>query len=119
MEDKKHTPLPYSVPSDDYSQGVYIGGDVLAEGANDFGNTHALMATTSTTGCSNLQRRCNAEFIVRACNSHYELLEALREIYNNASDCPASEGLKNDSWIAAKAKEIAIAAIAKAEGNHE
>lgn len=67
----------------------------------------------------------NAEFIVRACNSHEELLEVVRMVAN-ASMC-GTKSEPPESWIgwqwsgggteaAYRIKELARAALAKAEG---
>lgn len=53
------------------------------------------------------QYKADAEFIVRACNSHYELLEALKHLARY-------EAFSDSSWY--PAIKAAQEAIAKAEG---
>lgn len=60
---KKHTPLPYHLIN---HTGIYSGK-----------KGEKIIASTgkSTSMAETITERCaNAEFIVRACNSHYELL---------------------------------------------
>jgi len=64
--EKKHAPLPYR-----YSDSLEEFGIVWA------GN-QALFDASSNNLDSDTQR-ANAEFIVRACNSHYELLELVKD----------------------------------------
>lgn len=56
---------------------------------------------------SEAETMANAAFIVRACNSHYELLEALEAM---VSEYVAGDHIKNLAAVAARA------AIAKAKG---
>ena len=63
------------------------------------------IATVSGVGEENA--RANAEFIVRSCNSHDELVEALRYIASRSY--LASENLA----------QVALRALAKAEGKGE
>jgi hypothetical protein len=83
----KHCPLPWSIdgPYDnsvdvEAADGAWVAEVFDAKVADGYGN---------------------AEFIVRACNSHYELLEALRDLLRDT-------GLN--------ARDAALAAIAKATG---
>ncbi|MGZ8432797.1 MAG: hypothetical protein ACXWYM_00435 [Candidatus Binatia bacterium] len=55
--------------------------------------------------------KANAEFIVRACNSHYELLEALQETWAHFGDAMSDEEIA--------LKEKSLAAIAKAKGEQQ
>lgn len=64
MANIKHTPLPWRVRDDGKSWAI-IGAEPSWIGDIDKRNHNA--AT-------------NAEFIIRACNSHYELMEALKTI---------------------------------------
>lgn len=56
-----HTPLPWTVSIKFNGAEIYNGNICIADiyGKN---------------------RKANAEFITRACNSHYELLEALKDV---------------------------------------
>lgn len=69
--DKKHSPLPWKVLDlKPPPPAISIGGSE---------NTGAI-ATMWGRFCLGDERQANAEFIVRACNSHYELLEALKRL---------------------------------------
>lgn len=59
----------------------------------------------------------DAEFIVRACNSHADLLLALKHARQNLALCHARHG--GTDWINRLALGVIDAAIVKAEGPHE
>ena len=82
-----HTPTPWKL--DDIGYGARINPDIAWVG---YGSAH-----------DNKTHRANAEFIVRACNSHYDLLEALQKAVSR-------QGFTNAELIAARD------AIAKATG---
>lgn len=92
----KHTPLPW----------VLVDETLLLE-----------------TGCpANIQialvkecRPVDKEFIALACNSHYELLEALDLIRSNLGEVKTEENDPNDKFIAA-CENIIEVTIAKARG---
>lgn len=93
--EQKHTPLPYhhwtggKIISDNHDAGEYYGW---------YGKP-VVQANNPET----------AEFIVRACNSHYELLKIIRKA---AEDLKDAESLYDDKIIINYLEE----AIAKAEG---
>lgn len=89
----KHTPGPWSF-------GEYTGSedDCYIKG----GETRILGAGKKLT-------KNNAEFIVRACNSHYDLLEALEAMLTVEEDLLAEDHEIDDAVMKAKA------AIAKAK----
>jgi hypothetical protein len=69
---------------------------------------------------ANVYGRANAEFIVRACNAHDGLLEALKSLVNEATGFlamadPNAHGQTNLNCLDLRI-EAARAAIAKAEG---
>lgn len=62
--------------------------------------------------------KANAAFIVRACNSHYELLEALELAANRLSRCSIDYDTRSRQFFEVKEwAEEARAAIAKAKGD--
>jgi hypothetical protein len=70
----KHTPLPWS------HSPVIENRQFAAQIWNKEGRSICIIDALNETGTA------NAEFIVRACNSHYELLEALTGILNTNPD---------------------------------
>lgn len=50
------------------------------------------------------QDEANAQFIVKACNSHYELLEALEFVFNTPGNSISKEGYSKGYAAIAKAK---------------
>lgn len=90
----KHTPVPWCVVPGTSAihteDGLYLGGANLRQGENE----------------------ANAAFIVRACNSHYELLEALEALSEMLYAAP--------NWMLQRYRlpiSKARAAIAKARGD--
>lgn len=75
-----HTPLPWKCGKDSdcpYGEWEILWGDhptVIAHTAN------------SVTGPDSLDSRGNAEFIIRACNSHYDLLAACETALDQIGD---------------------------------
>ena len=65
METQKHTPLPWEIDTthNDQREGytVWAGSEIVCDVVND----------------QHDQARTNAEFVVRACNAHDDLLAAL------------------------------------------
>ena len=129
-EDKKHTPLPWRwdeplahadlnkrmlahirLSSEPTSGGVLMAGAGVSYLVNDDERTNGILRAYIEVEPE------DADFIVRACNSHYELVEALNAI---ASDCEAlldgadMAGMSTDDLLAAFYK-TARAAIAKAK----
>jgi pyridoxal biosynthesis lyase PdxS len=89
---KNHTPTPYT----NESNLIYAEDKVL------FAVTHKDYAKSNNP-------TANAEFIVKACNNHYQLLEALKSLIEDLDGEMLTTGI-NDSIQ--KAKE----AIKQAEG---
>lgn len=103
MREVKHTPLPWKAEAGE-GRGARIVGADEKWSALPCGDTDETVIA-------------NKAFIVRACNSHYELLDALRRIaaHTDADDeesyrCDDREGCLDTVHA------IAIAAISKAEG---
>lgn len=94
MTQAKHTPLPWKVISDQSVQYHYIYGDKIVAEASKRSNMGDV-------------GKSDAAFIVRACNSHYDLLELARQI---ALAAEHNEGIPADILRGARA------AIAKVEG---
>jgi hypothetical protein len=94
----KHTPLPW------HFQDEYIRAD--SENMDDSGNIVADVYVKPSSTHDDIMQ-ANAAFIVRACNSHYEMLAALKGMLSIA-----------DRYTGVCLKEIdnARAAIAKAKG---
>ena len=66
----KHTPLPWSF-------------EKHTAGASIKGSGKEWIATLQISFVDDIEAKANAEFIVRACNSHYDLLEACKKVINN------------------------------------
>ncbi len=96
----KHTPGPFGYyQPEGYSGFFYIDQKNIADDRSGIGNFAACSTGDETSA------KANAEFIVRACNSHYELLEALEAVTINSHRQSEKE-----------AYEMAQKAIAKARG---
>ena len=69
------------------------------------------LATTSYSECDPITNQANAEFICKAVNSHYELLEACKEMlqcvcdYNEGKDTEVNDWIKSWSQAIAKAED--------------
>lgn len=103
QKQQTHTPGPWTWQHD---------GEVI-----DIVSEQQTVAMLDDNGC---ETEANAEFIVRACNCHEELLEACKELANNVSGWDESElrqtgGNTNTNCLLASFTK-ALAAIAKAEG---
>ena len=94
MSNAKHTPIPWRIERQ--SNGLYA---VCADLAKRHGGSTPFSLATDI-------RVANAEFIVRACNSHADLLEACKDLVIAAEE----------TGYAGLALARAKAAIAKAEG---
>jgi len=103
----EHTPGPWHVTNDQYSSalfGNHIGftikswdGRLLRDVCN--------ITLNNAVGIPEAERKANAQFIVRACNCHDELLEACRltldildnittDNFSKGGDKPAREALE-------------------------
>lgn len=104
MTDAQHTPLPWRT-------NTIIEGRAIAIEAGR--NTHICQVAKDAL-LSHDETNANAAFIVRACNSHYELLGALKDIRSRFASCIA----QGNGEIAGDKEALARAdsAIAKAEG---
>lgn len=116
---QKHTPLPWAVEFRPRVHEWWIGS-ALKEKQRGLKIEQMTCAIKAMTGNHVSEAEENAAFIVRACNSHYELLEALKEAH--AEIRAWRDGLNSKNMHAAKVgakyadeKQI-VAAIAKAAG---
>lgn len=94
-----HTPIPWSISAD----GQRI---ISADGESVIADVHG-------AACADQEGAANARMIVRAVNSHAELLAALREIADHSVDGPRDEWAEAVGYSVVK--DIARAAIARAE----
>lgn len=95
-----HTPLPWERE---------LGGKRGAWIQGTDGNWSAL-----SCGQTDAEASANAEFIVRACNSHYELLEALIALRDYGCPVCAGDCASANPPVTACPMQMAAAAIAKA-----
>lgn len=99
----KHTPLPYK------RQGYHVVRTIGGENSN---------IVAMTYGLSQAEAEANAEFIVRACNSHYELLAKAHKLVRHIEDRLKADDKKDvefTSWLQSELS-LAKSAINKAEG---
>lgn len=94
----KHTKLPWTIEYDHKGRAAAIGSDNILIAA-----------------LSGRDPKGNAEFIVRACNSHEDLLEACREV-QRALTSPSRKLLDSTRQEMEPLLQAVNAAIAKAEG---
>jgi len=102
-----HTPLPWRIGGGALNVGRVT---ILGPDANESGWPCVCAVSGDPLG---QLPQANAEFIVRACNSHEDLLEAARKAKTALFGMHEEEGWTSDD---AKALELLINAIAKAEG---
>lgn len=74
-----------------------------------------IVATTDASFIDEKLNQANAEFIVRACNNHYQLLEALKNIFNTCGTINFSSHKQMREAIEG-ALELAESALQKVEG---
>ncbi len=103
--EQKHTQLPWTSFFDEDSE----DGTLTIE--SDTSTTFESVAEVKYQDIAG-EAEANAEFIVRACNSHYELLESLKLVLTVVKKC-------HDCWHLSSTDEeesFVNKAIAKAEG---
>ncbi len=81
-----HTPLPWRVAEKPLGN----------HRRTNFSLTDALLSPVIVGGDNPGQRDANADFIVRACNSHHDLLAALKAVYVWDDNQAAAQGLPLD-----------------------
>lgn len=115
MSEQKHSPLPWRVGKADgqeLSIDAPTGDPTL--GYAKWDGLAAVYGCDADPESGRLVMRANAEFIVRACNSHDELLAALKGLHDDIAEYARINNLGgfDNHWMKA-----ARAAIAKAEGH--
>ena len=84
----KHTPTPWSV--DDTRLGIMAGYQSIAQTFRD---------RSKTIADREAEAQANAAFIVRACNAHEQLVEALKQtadtLWNLADKFPLGSAVRN------------------------
>jgi len=96
-----HTPLPWRLAKDG-------GPSIYATRAHPKAGFDPLLASVEGGPLTNDQQQANADLIVQAVNSHYELLEALEGLLEECVN--RTHDLSTEWWDKARA------AIAKAKG---
>lgn len=114
-----HTPLPWEVETPSHNDYPYalkaINGDNHKKGAV---GTRILRWGAFMLPSSD-EAKANAAFIVRACNSHYDLVEALEALFNSYKELADSGDAGFWSLEDQPVGKQALAALAKAkEINH-
>jgi len=109
-QETQHSPLPWNVGGPNLPS---VGGEEGACGVEDReGMTICdTWPSANVDSDSPLLARANAEFIVRACNNHEALLDALRTIEALICDQPLC-----GHFTAEEIRSVVHAAIAKVEG---
>ena len=85
MENNRHTPIPWYIEGESgnpHEAYIIVGdkqGSTIAWTSNSFDDS-------SNEEYISEEDTANAQFIIRACNSHDELLEALEELLGMAED---------------------------------
>lgn len=72
MSNPAHTPLPWK--ASDSGTGIWSAGEPLGK------NKIIAICSSDAVSRPKDENTANAAFILRACNSHYELLEALENL---------------------------------------
>lgn len=101
-----HTPTPWNTaePIHEYKSGSVWVSTVFAENGPEWGKIAA-----EATAPDREMARANAEFIVKACNAHKDLVTALKSILDTQT-MPTAVHAMDECY------RIAKEAIAKAEG---
>lgn len=95
MRKKKHTPTPWTLRL--YHPGIKNKFfDIYKEGRPD------TLATTAFHGWTDNERAANAEFIIRAVNSHEALVKALRAVLRPTQDLKTYWALRRKAQEALK-----------------
>lgn len=97
MSEVKHTPLPWETPTD---VGPYKSSTII-RGAN--GQTLIIIDPGRIRDLPYEEMVANSEFIVRACNVHYEMLEACKFSLDAVLEYCAKHG---DYTLANRLKDV-------------
>lgn len=112
-----HTPLPWKVYEDEdelkssYQPGIESANLSIVVIGYDFNSPDQ-----GVQGKTTEEAWANAEFIVRACNSHYELLAACEALPDFDIENPDAADFKDNAASFMRAMKLARSAIAKAKG---
>jgi hypothetical protein len=117
VADSLHSPLPWELTAancqhTDTEEGYLIHGAGI-ESADGWTIADLNADIGADASCDAAKSLLNAEFIVRSCNSHYELLAALKALLENDAINLWVGGNPN---VINAVVEQGLAAIAKAEG---
>lgn len=116
MSAPKHTPGPWEArwSVQRWAGGRELNTCVIGTPKDARGATHLVTRMDGPTSGDLAVDKANAEFIVRACNSHDALIEALEGLANRVDPGVKSRDFGIDSLV--NALSAARAAIAKARG---
>lgn len=105
-----HTPVPWETAPEPHAGGIPIltGSPFVCEGAN---TPHCLTIAMVSGGRNYEEMQANAQFIVRACNSHFGLLAALEGLMDHIEQLNRGHA---PSLLSPDRLDKARAAIAKA-----
>ena len=128
MSEAKHTPTPWGWYAEDSSIAILCGDDgadphekhVLSVSPCKACQSRTAKDEQWTWGRCRSPNAADAAFIVKAVNSHDEMLEALREAHDPllvAANFLAKHGLMETAAFCGAAHEIVRSALAKAESS--
>lgn len=106
-----HTPLPWRLGSTK-KDGMAFSREIETSLMGHCTVGHTVAPSSSEAMIERAE--ANAAFIVRACNSHYELLEALKQVMGWIGNWHPNFA-DDEEWLTVAAPQIK-AAIGKAEG---
>jgi len=122
MSKTKHTPTPWTYDSEGNIYCEKKHGKQLVGTFAGKGELAVLIADTSTTKPEfGDEAQANAEFIVRACNSNAQLVEALEKYGGHLIDCelittPCFDGDKRDLFCTCGYETTLAAAKGETDG---
>ena len=99
----KHSPLPFNFYKHENSSAFF--GNIESNWKGENGTNYTRTITCNLNYGSEVENQANADFIIKACNNHYELLEACKLMINATTHTQLDKAI-------AKGKK----AIKKAEG---
>ena len=122
MTERKHTPLPWSVTKTEY-RNIGQRVEIIANSRSGVEGYYCICHVLSVGASTPEKVEGNAEFIVRACNSFYDLIDAL-EVEDdakrlNAPDFVAKHGHDLVGMNSPARKKLRREALAKARGETE
>lgn len=99
MTERKHTALPWNIRYEGQTLTNKPNGVFRIDGPSGLP-----LANVHSPKFDRTEGRVNAEFMVRACNAHYELLEALEALVNAHDEQPPM--LTEAEWQQARAATL-------------